>query len=369
MLKTASIDDVNLNLKESKYLVIQQWMISKLKLNNNNLLIFALIYGFSQEGQGEFYGSLSYICDFLNISRTSAINCLKSLVSNKLLKITKEELGETKHYTVNMNYIISILTGTTEIDNKKCTSTKNVPTHTDNVPTRTDSVSNNINNNINKNIDVNNTNVLFNDFAVADSDYTIIDNIDFTNSTNTDSIVDNTEPKHNQTKEFVLNGKVSRKKTTNKKTTKRQKEIAAIYKCVDDLFNNNETKEPKLVSKLKDYLKVRIGMENANALTLDMWQNQLKLLIDVCENDYEYAYEIVCQSTNGGYRSLCFPNQKKSLNNSGNRYNSYNKPTNHFDTARNNKMDKGLNELSKAEKEDYINNKLATDDEGNPLLF
>ena len=67
MLKTSSLDNVNLNLKESKYLVIQQWMISKLKLNNNNLLIFALIYGFSQEGQGEFYGSISYITDFLNI--------------------------------------------------------------------------------------------------------------------------------------------------------------------------------------------------------------------------------------------------------------------------------------------------------------
>ena len=87
-------------------------------------------------------------------------------------------------------------------------------------------------------------------------------------------------------------------------------------------------------------------MENANTLTLGMWQNQLQLLIDICENDFEYAYEIVCQATNGGYRSLCFPNQKKSLNNFNSRSN-YNKPNNHFDTARNNKMDKGLNLLSK----------------------
>lgn len=366
MLQTTNFDNVQLNIKESKFLVIQQWMISKLKLNNNNLLVFGLIYGFSQEGQGEFYGSLSYISDFLNISRTSTINCLKNLVNNKLLLITKEEQGETKHYTVNMPYIISVLKGATEIESKKCTSTKTVPTHTDSVYPSTECVSNNIDNNKDKNINVNNTNVLFNDFAVTDNDYTIIDNVDFV-SNNTTKETTNTSESNKST--FVLKSTLAKpKKNTNKSPTKRQKEIASIYKCVDDLFNNNAVKEPKLANKLKDYLKVRIGMENANALTLGMWQNQLKLLLDVCENDYEYAYEIVCQSTNGGYRSLCFPNQKKSTNNNNN-FNRYNKPTNHFDTARNNKMDKGINELSKEEKEDYIQNKLATDDEGNPLLF
>ena len=49
MLQTTNFDNVQLNIKESKFLVIQQWMISKLKLNNNNLLVFGLIYGFSQE--------------------------------------------------------------------------------------------------------------------------------------------------------------------------------------------------------------------------------------------------------------------------------------------------------------------------------
>jgi hypothetical protein len=72
------------------YINIQGWMISELKLSGNELILFALIFGFSQDGQSEFYGSLSYIENFLGISRPTVTSLLKKLVSKKLIKATKE---------------------------------------------------------------------------------------------------------------------------------------------------------------------------------------------------------------------------------------------------------------------------------------
>lgn len=51
-----------------------------LGLSGNDLMVFALINGFSQDGQGCFYGSLPYICETCGISRRTAIYILNDLV-------------------------------------------------------------------------------------------------------------------------------------------------------------------------------------------------------------------------------------------------------------------------------------------------
>lgn len=60
-----------------------------LGLSGNDLMVFALIYGFSQDGQGCFYGSLNYICETCGISRRTAIYILNDLVERGFLM--KEE--------------------------------------------------------------------------------------------------------------------------------------------------------------------------------------------------------------------------------------------------------------------------------------
>ena len=60
-----------------------------LGLSGNDLIVFALIYGFSQDGQGCFYGSLNYICETCGISRRTAIYILNDLVERGFL--LKEE--------------------------------------------------------------------------------------------------------------------------------------------------------------------------------------------------------------------------------------------------------------------------------------
>lgn len=60
-----------------------------LGLSGNDLMVYALINGFSQDGQGCYYGSLPYICETCGISRRTAIYILNSLVEKNLLSKTE----------------------------------------------------------------------------------------------------------------------------------------------------------------------------------------------------------------------------------------------------------------------------------------
>ena len=79
----------------NKFIVIQDWMWTSYKLKGTELLLYALIYGFSQDGDGKFYGSLSYIEKFFGISRKTAIASIKRLINKGLIKRSSES-----HYYV-----------------------------------------------------------------------------------------------------------------------------------------------------------------------------------------------------------------------------------------------------------------------------
>ena len=67
-------------MKKENYILIQGFMVTDLKLKGNELLAYAIIYGFSQEEGQTFRGSLSYLEKWLNASKQTVINTLKSLV-------------------------------------------------------------------------------------------------------------------------------------------------------------------------------------------------------------------------------------------------------------------------------------------------
>ena len=50
-------------VQKDNYIVIQGWMIEDLKLKGNELIIYAIIYGFSQTEGQLFNGSLQYLAD------------------------------------------------------------------------------------------------------------------------------------------------------------------------------------------------------------------------------------------------------------------------------------------------------------------
>ena len=47
--------------------MILDWMVDKYKLKGNELLAYALIYGFSQDGESEYKGSFSYLTRCLSV--------------------------------------------------------------------------------------------------------------------------------------------------------------------------------------------------------------------------------------------------------------------------------------------------------------
>ena len=54
------------DIKNDNYIAIQGFMVKDLELAGNELIAYALIYGFSQDGESQFRGSLSYVADWLN---------------------------------------------------------------------------------------------------------------------------------------------------------------------------------------------------------------------------------------------------------------------------------------------------------------
>ena len=69
----------------ANYIAIQGWMVTELNLKGNELIIYACIYGFTQEENQVFTGSLQYLADWTNSTKQGVSKNLKSLVEKGLL--------------------------------------------------------------------------------------------------------------------------------------------------------------------------------------------------------------------------------------------------------------------------------------------
>ncbi len=72
-------------MKDTNYIHIAGWMINRLGLSGSELIVFAIIYGFSQDEYSYFDGSLKYLQLSTGKGRTTVINTLKKLASKGLI--------------------------------------------------------------------------------------------------------------------------------------------------------------------------------------------------------------------------------------------------------------------------------------------
>lgn len=86
-------------IKDTNYVSVHGWMSTKLGLKGNALMIYAIIYGFSQEENSVYKGSLQYLQEWTNSTRQGVINTLKKLIDSKL--IFKKEGFPFNEYTIN----------------------------------------------------------------------------------------------------------------------------------------------------------------------------------------------------------------------------------------------------------------------------
>ena len=91
-------------MRSDNYITIQGWMRTELNLKGNELLVYALIYSFSQvEGQ-HFTASLQYIADWCGCTKQGVIKNLDSLIQKGLVKKERKAFNIVE-YSVQLSLI------------------------------------------------------------------------------------------------------------------------------------------------------------------------------------------------------------------------------------------------------------------------
>ena len=112
-------------------MVLQRWMREELGLKGNELTIYAIIYGFTQDGESVYKGGYGYLAEWIGMSENGARNIVKSLVSRGLLEERKAFVGgiQVNQYIASRNPEPKQEIAPEEVPDpsKNCTPTKIVP--------------------------------------------------------------------------------------------------------------------------------------------------------------------------------------------------------------------------------------------------
>ena len=245
-------------MRENTFITIQAWMRTKLNLSGSKLLVYAIIYGFSQDGESKFTGSRQYLADWCGCTVRSIQTVLNDLVEEGLILKTETFRNGVKccEYAVNF----------TPSEKISPPSEKISPPPVKNFPTPSEKISlNNINNNITNNIDNN-------------IEYKIPET----------SFLGSCKPKEDKPKKLSL-----------------------YDKCVAEIYTY--TNDEKLQECLLKYLAVRLAMKDKPIYGVNQWIGMLGKL-----KTMNNQIEVVKISTERGWASF-FPNNTSNTGFAGKR--------------------------------------------------
>lgn len=97
-------------IKDSNYILVQGWMVTDLHLKGNELLVFAIIHGFSQDGENRFTGSLQYLADWTSATKQGVMKNLKSLVEKGYICKEEKHINGVKfceYYSTQFNRVLN----------------------------------------------------------------------------------------------------------------------------------------------------------------------------------------------------------------------------------------------------------------------
>ena len=107
--------------KNQNFYTVHGWMINVLDLDKVDLVVFAIIYGFSQTHGNMFTGSCQYLADATNMCKSSIYRSLEQLTKKKYINkysITNND-GHFIHYAANLE-LINELVKKYETNTKNC---------------------------------------------------------------------------------------------------------------------------------------------------------------------------------------------------------------------------------------------------------
>lgn len=121
-------------MNDDNYVVIQGWMCNALKLSGNELLVFALIYGFSQDGESEFCGSRTYVANTFNISKPTVDKAIKSLIEKGLVIKNATSINDVQinRYKVSLQGVKKLYGGSKESLHNNNNNKINIKYYSDN---------------------------------------------------------------------------------------------------------------------------------------------------------------------------------------------------------------------------------------------
>lgn len=94
-------------VKPENYIMILGWMRTELELKGNELNLYAIIYGFTQDGETEFSGSIRYMQEWLGAdSKQTVFNALDKLIKKGLIQKRTEIING-----IRRNYYLAVPRG------------------------------------------------------------------------------------------------------------------------------------------------------------------------------------------------------------------------------------------------------------------
>ena len=93
-------------VKNDNFMLIRGWMINELNLSGNNLNVYAIIYGFTQDGNHWFNGSREYLAAWCNCTVRGVQKNLNYLLDhNLIIKKPTSGFNQTCEYQCNMDFV------------------------------------------------------------------------------------------------------------------------------------------------------------------------------------------------------------------------------------------------------------------------
>lgn len=92
---------------DDNYFQVTGWMLNRLKLKGIALNVYAIIYGFSQDGESSFNGSRQYLCDFTGATKPTIDKALFELREMNLIIKTSKRINNVIHneYKANLEVL------------------------------------------------------------------------------------------------------------------------------------------------------------------------------------------------------------------------------------------------------------------------
>lgn len=90
-------------MKDEGFINVQGWMINNTPFSGNDLLFYAIVFGFSQDGRTKYKGGYGYIAKTLKITRRGAMKLCDRVIKTGYIKT--ELIGGINHYWTDLQKV------------------------------------------------------------------------------------------------------------------------------------------------------------------------------------------------------------------------------------------------------------------------